>query len=282
MSQTHLRKNFIFGFRSLVGCWGKCDEWLKLHWQEFLLWIAIFELLLSTVILPFAILNGSGSWLKLDQMTHNLVNMDNLDLPSVPLYSVVLIIYFVGLSIGESVFSKYHRRGTFGREQLVTRSKILRMYMIVAPRLPLFNIVITLKYLTINPTHVDITSVSTLKQPMMLSLDWYSTYPEVAKSWDQLQVGNKCCGVHNYSDWFGLSSHEHDSFKPVSPKGVPDSCCNPLTVGCGRNVTNLENIYPTGCLKSLADHIENQIGTSAEKWEGGIYCSHAYYYCMLS
>ena len=112
-------------------------------------------------------------------------------------------------------------------------------------------------------THI---SESTLEQPMMLSLDSYSAYPVVAKSWDQLQVGNKCCGVHNYSDWFGLPLHEHfsDSFKPGSPNGVPDSCCKQLTVRCGRNVTNPENIYLTGCLNHLRDHIENQICKSID------------------
>ena len=115
--------------------------------------------------------------------------------------------------------------------------------------------------------------LSTLEKPTMLSLDSYSAYPEVAKSWDQLQVGNKCCGVHNYSDWFGLSllGHFYDSYKLESPNGVPDSCCKQLTVGCGRNVTitNLENIYPTGCLKSLGVHIKKQIFEWIFKWLWG-------------
>ena len=103
VSQTHLRKDFIFGFRSLVGCWGKCDEWLMLHWQKFLRWISIFELLLTTVILPFAILNGSDSWLKLDQMTstltRNLVKISNLDLYFILLSTVTIVIFFAGFVI---------------------------------------------------------------------------------------------------------------------------------------------------------------------------------------
>ena len=119
MSQTREKKTTFFGFRSLIGCWGKCDEWLKLHWQKFLRWIAIFELLLTIVILPFTILNGSGSWLKLDQMTstltRNLVKMDNLYF--IPLFPVLSVIIFAGLGIKNVVISKYHWPGPSGREQ---------------------------------------------------------------------------------------------------------------------------------------------------------------------
>ena len=201
-------------------------------------------------------------------LTSNLVKMD--DLYFIPLFPVLSVIYFSGLGIKNVVIKYEHWSGTSGREQLVNRRNIWSMYtLMVAIALPnLFYLICTM-YMMISIMPVRI-PVSTLEEPMMLSLDSYSTYLEVAKSWDQLQVGNKCCGVHNYTDWFGLSSHECDSFKPLSPKGVPDSCCNPLTVGCGRNVTNLENIYPTGCLKSLADHIEKKIDKSAVDWLLGV------------
>ena len=281
MSQTHLRKNFIFGFRSLARCRKNFDEWLKLHWKEFLRWINIFEFLLSTVTLLFAILNGTDSWLKLDQMTStltcNLVKMDNLVAYFIPLVLFVLMTSIIskGLSIEYLVLlgvSKYHRCGTFGREQLITRSHrgVLHIRLITVERCLFFLYVMCTN---INQMLVNISIVSTLEQPMMLSLDSYSAYSEVAKSWDQLQVGNKCCGVHNYSDWFGLSllGHFYDSYKLESPNGVPDSCCKQLTVGCGRNVTNLENIYPTGCLKSLGDHILKQIVEWIFKWLSGYF-----------
>ena len=67
-------------------------------------------------------------------------------------------------------------------------------------------------------------SLPTLEQPMLLSLDSYSSDPEIAKSWNQLQVVYQCCGVHNYSDWYRV----------ISPNSVPDSCCKQLTVGCGQ------------------------------------------------
>ena len=131
--------------------------------------------------------------------------------------------------------------------------------------------IIGLIYIRYIITLDDHFSLSPLEQSMMLSLVSYSAYSEVAKSWDQLQVENKCCGVHNYSDWFGLSLHGHfyDSYKLESPNGVPVSCCKQLTVGCGRNVTNPENIDPTGCLKSLSVHIENQINKSVINWTFG-------------
>ena len=240
------------------------------------------------MILLFAILNGTDSWLKLDQMTStltcNLVKMDNLGVHLILVLPVMDFIFFTGLIIEclvllntlRGTFGREHLllntlRGTFGREHLVTRRLILRLNTVVHCLLCLFAIIYVMSMI-INGSTFDgfYFSLSTLEKPTMLSLDSYSAYPEVAKSWDQLQVGNKCCGVHNYSDWFGLSllGHFYDSYKLESPNGVPDSCCKQLTVGCGRNVTitNLENIYPTGCLKYLGVHIEKQIFEWMFKW----------------
>ncbi|XP_076471513.1 tetraspanin-4-like isoform X2 [Babylonia areolata] len=44
---------------------------------------------------------------------------------------------------------------------------------------------------------------------------------------DALQVELKCCGVHNYSDWFQISAWPQE-------RRVPDSCCKQPQEGCGR------------------------------------------------
>ena len=112
--------------------------------------------------------------------------------------------------------------------------------------------------------------VSILEQPMLLSLDSYSSDPEVAKSWNQLQVICECCGVHKNSDWFGRSFHGYsrECDQPGFPNNVPDSCCKQLTIDCGRNITNPENIYQVGCLKCLAIHIDQQVRLTIESWYG--------------
>ena len=45
----------------------------------------------------------------------------------------------------------------------------------------------------------------------------------VILSWLQLQ----CCGVNNYTDWYGIKAWPKDNF-------VPDSCCEFETTLCGR------------------------------------------------
>ena len=114
------------------------------------------------------------------------------------------------------------------------------------------------------------TPVSILEKPMLLSLDSYSSDPEIAKSWNQLQVVYKCCGVHKNSDWFGRSFREYsrECSQQGFPNSVPDSCCKQLTIDCGRNVTNPENIYQVGCLKSLAIHINQQVRLTIQSWYG--------------
>ena len=106
---------------------------------------------------------------------------------------------------------------------------------------------------------VDIPT-SLLEKPMMLSLVSYSSHHEAADSWDQIQFSSQCCGVHNYSDWFGMSLHGngYDWYQSGSPNDVPDSCCKELSVGCGRNILDPKNIYSAGCVKNLKNYIENQ------------------------
>ena len=87
-------------------------------------------------------------------------------------------------------------------------------------------------------------------QRTMSSLNHYSSYPHIAERWNQLQVGYECCGAYNYSDWY----------RAISPNNVPDSCCKQVTNGCGRNISNPENIYQMGCLRSFVIHIRAEIG----------------------
>ena len=112
--------------------------------------------------------------------------------------------------------------------------------------------------------------VSILEQPMLLSLDSYFSNPEIAMSWNQLQVLYECCGVHKNSDWFGrrFREYSHECDEPGFPNNVPNSCCKHVTIDCGRNITNPENIYQVGCLKSLAIHIDQQIQLTIESWCG--------------
>ena len=104
-------------------------------------------------------------------------------------------------------------------------------------------------------------SLSVLEGPMLLSLDLYSLDPELTKDWVHLQVGYKCCGVHNYSDWFQMSNQKswNDMYHSGSTNNVPTSCCKRVISGCGQNISNAENIYETGCLKSIGIHIRKQV-----------------------
>ena len=228
---------------------------------------------------------------KLEQMTstltRNLVKMDNLfpSLDEFHIFALTTVIINAGFIIDVIVFIFLH--------QYIALSKMKRLSYTLILSGPVYVILVMLvmlimKFVKFVPVHI---SESTLEKPMMLSLDSYSTYPEVAKSWDQLQVGYECCGVHNCSDWFGMPLHEHlyDSYKPGSPDDLPDSCCKQLTVGCGRNITNLENIYPTGCMNNLSNHIlinvENQIESLELKWIFGYLGIHIISfigYCTVS
>ena len=122
-------------------------------------------------------------------------------------------------------------------------------------------------YILTYAKRVDI-PISFFEKPMMLSLGWYSSDHEVANNWDQIQVSSQCCGVHNYSDWFGVPLHGnwYDWYQSGSPNDVPDSCCKQLSVGCGRNISNPKNIYSAGCVKNLKIYSENQIQRDIPNW----------------
>ena len=111
--------------------------------------------------------------------------------------------------------------------------------------------------------------VSILELPMLMSLNSYSSNPGAAEGWNKIQLVYKCCGVHNYSDWFGMWHYEswQEGYQLGPVNTVPDSCCKQLSVGCGRNISNPKIIHENGCLNSFGSHIEYQIQRTITAWQ---------------
>jgi len=83
------------------------------------------------------------------------------------------------------------------------------------------------------------------------------------KTWDALQNGLKCCGAHDYKDWFNVN---YDNGTEV---GIPTSCCiddHPL---CSAGITNTttpedagKKLFIEGCVaKGVRDIDIKRIGT---------------------
>lgn len=68
--------------------------------------------------------------------------------------------------------------------------------------------------------------------------------PRMRKKWDTLQKEEHCCGVNNYTDWYGVVN-------PTYPTTLPDSCCNGLNCGVQGAVV----AYDTACFQKAKDWI---------------------------
>jgi CD63 antigen len=85
------------------------------------------------------------------------------------------------------------------------------------------------------------------------------------KTWDVVQSGLKCCGAHNYTDWFGVRLYNQSDNEFYIPK----SCCIEDTDGCTEGITNTTStavvytkLFSDGCVKKGVQDINIQrIGT---------------------
>lgn len=76
---------------------------------------------------------------------------------------------------------------------------------------------------------------------------------------DDIQEHEQCCGVSNYTDWFG-TPWTMNPINRASHKAVPESCCK-NTKECSHGVDgkpiNTEDIYTDGCYSKIANFIED-------------------------
>lgn len=68
--------------------------------------------------------------------------------------------------------------------------------------------------------------------------------------WDNIQSSERCCGVTNYTDWYGLIDTE-------SPNILPDSCCDGPNCGSQGQVV----AYDIGCYEKGKDWVEDNFYT---------------------
>lgn len=82
-----------------------------------------------------------------------------------------------------------------------------------------------------------------LKDNMIKAMDRYKTDLDRKVSWDYVQEDFKCCGLNNYTEWFGKGD--------LGDSSVPDSCCMKHSEDCGENVKGKSDlkdvIYTRGC-----------------------------------
>ena len=241
-----------------------------------LLVIACLQLVLGTT-------NAKVSWIYVpDKMTtnvtSNLVTTDDLNLhleyPRASYHCISLILYAGGIiQIVLIVWCCVYYCGTTVRVQEVIEVKMKRVTfgIFICNFVSFSACAFWCCIAWISLKNVNI-SDSVLVRPMLLSSTLYTSDPEIARSWVQLQVEYECCGVHNYSDWFGMAYQVNLHEWYVSNNSVADSCCKQVTIGCGRNISNPKNIYRDGCLKSLFIHIGKQIQRTVTNWQhGGLY-----------
>ena len=70
-------------------------------------------------------------------------------------------------------------------------------------------------------------------------------YNGVTVTWDTVQRGFDCCGVHNWQEWKNVST-------AGLPSGqVPESCCLSEQKDCGIN-PSAETVYNKGCFDTFS------------------------------
>jgi len=93
------------------------------------------------------------------------------------------------------------------------------------------------------------------KAAMTKSMNQYNKEESkgVKKTWDEIQETFSCCGIEKAKgeDWksaFGFDSNS-----------APDSCCQSVSEGCGKNAIGGDTLWPEGCLAEFDDYIEGNI-----------------------
>ncbi|XP_008313622.1 tetraspanin-9 [Cynoglossus semilaevis] len=73
-------------------------------------------------------------------------------------------------------------------------------------------------------------------------------------AWSTIQEEWRCCGVMNHNDWY-VALHENV---------VPESCCQHMFPGCGRNASN--SFWTRGCYEKVEEWLDDNkhlLGTIA-------------------
>ncbi|XP_071488805.1 CD63 antigen-like isoform X1 [Diadema antillarum] len=89
----------------------------------------------------------------------------------------------------------------------------------------------------------------------------YNSSESTQKLFDDMQKNLKCCGVSNYTEWFGFNM-------TIDYYMVPESCCKNQQQGCNMDispdpVTAGRRIYTNGCYDNLKDLLITNIGIVA-------------------
>nr|XP_028600300.1 tetraspanin-9-like [Podarcis muralis] len=94
------------------------------------------------------------------------------------------------------------------------------------------------------------------KQDLKEGLKLYNTENNVGlkNAWNIIQAEMHCCGVTDYKDWYLV----------LGENTVPDRCCIENSEDCGRNSTNTNLVWKTGCyekVKMWFDENKHILGT---------------------
>ncbi|XP_061438563.1 tetraspanin-9 isoform X1 [Rhineura floridana] len=81
------------------------------------------------------------------------------------------------------------------------------------------------------------------KQDLKEGLKLYNTDNNVGlkNAWNIIQAEMHCCGVTDYKDWYPV----------LGDNTVPDRCCIENSQDCGRNSTNINLVWKTGCYEKV-------------------------------
>ncbi|XP_053259899.1 tetraspanin-9 isoform X3 [Podarcis raffonei] len=81
------------------------------------------------------------------------------------------------------------------------------------------------------------------KQDLKEGLKLYNTENNVGlkNAWNIIQAEMHCCGVTDYKDWYLV----------LGENTVPDRCCIENSEDCGRNSTNMNLVWKTGCYEKV-------------------------------
>lgn len=98
-----------------------------------------------------------------------------------------------------------------------------------------------------------------LQNSMTTTFNKYGTTEENTKALDQAQESLKCCGIHNYTDWYtGVIT-------PALSGDVAAGCCKDSDApNCNVGISSLtpeqadEKIYTKGCYTLLIETVENE------------------------
>ena len=195
-----------------------------------------------------------SNFVELDTMTSYFVKKHSLGLPDTDtLVSWVFVVTCV--AVADPIFTLgccmlFFRNAFTGQRRTQRMLNVLYfgLYYALSFTFLLYAACVSYVYIQLKLYSV---SESVLRDCMD---DTLYTYLYFSKSWDKLQFRYECCGVDNYTDWFNVPifdvSNNHD---------VPDSCCKTYASNCGKNVSDVANIYQNGCLKSLGIHIRGQV-----------------------